>query len=216
MRLAVSMIALVLSGSALAARPAAAAGEEEAAAAAPDAGDARRPISEVRAWIGDRSQFVSMFTAIPAAPSLAVAVDLRAPVRIELQLVAGIFWSVQTTASAGVPFLLYDGRESGRSVLELKLPLQLAFGYVKAEWEADDGYDDEVSWLLLGPTAGLDFTWWVRERLGVCLAIGGSFLFRIADLGSAYGGGDDDPTYSVAHGKLGIGEVILSFGLAFR
>jgi hypothetical protein len=170
----------------------------------------------VRVWLGARSQFVSMFTQIPANVGLAAAVDFPAPVRAEVQVVAHPMWEgFQAMLSAGVPFHLYDGRGRGGSILQLKLPLQLAFGYLKVRWEASDGYNDRVSWLLLGPTLGLDFTWWVRKSLGVCFAAGGSYLFRIADPGSVYGGDDNDDDYSVVSRKPGLGEFVLSFGLAF-
>jgi hypothetical protein len=177
----------------------------------PDAGRARA--IEVRAWLGDRSQFAGMFTTIPAMLSLAVAVDLRVPMRLELQICWNpLLGGVQTTASGGVPFALYDGRRSGASIFQLKLPAQIAFGYARGTWEAGDGYDDHVSWILLGPTVGLDFTWWVRESVGVCAQLAGSFLFRIADPGSRYPGSDF--ATSASH-KIGIGEIIVSVGMAF-
>ena len=187
-----------------------------ASAQAAQPSEAAAPRTEARAWLGTRSQFPSgLFTGLPANLSGDAAVDFKAPVRVELQLVGGFLKSFQATLSAGVPFRLYDGRKTGRSRLELKLPLQVAFSHLRATWEADDGYDDKVRWLLLGPTLDLDFTWWVRPSLGVCLKLGGSYLFRIADTGSEYGGDNDDPTHSLVHDKLGVGEVVLSLGVAF-
>jgi hypothetical protein len=196
-------ILFCVSALALAARPAAAEG-----------GPARR--TEVRGLVGGRSQFQSgLFSGVPLTFSGAVAVDFEVPVRAELQIMGGPLKSFQTTLSAGVPFRLYDGRESGRSKLELKLPLQVAFSYLRATWEADDGYDDIVRWLLVGPALGIDFTWWVRERLGICLAIDGSYLFRASELDSEYADGTGDPAYSLVDDAVGLGEVVLSIGLAF-
>lgn len=169
---------------------------------------------EVRAWLGVRSQFASMFTWLPTGISAAAAVDFAQPIRVELQLVGNPYTEgFQGMLSSGALIRLYDGRGRGDSILELQLPLQLAFGYLRAKWEAADGYDDHVSWVLLGPMAGLDFTWWVRESLGVSFAAEGSFLFRIADPGSEYGGGET--AYGVAGDKIGVGEIILSVGMAF-
>lgn len=184
---------------------------DDTPAAAPAEKSPREP--ELRVWLGARSQFAGMFTIIPAMLSLAAAVDLRVPFRVELQICWNpLLGGFQTTASGGVPFVLYDGRRGGASILQLKLPAQIAFGYARGTWEAGDGYDDHVSWILLGPTAGLDFTWWVRESVGVCALLSGSFLFRIADPGSRYPGSDFST--SASH-KIGIGEIIVSVGMAF-
>jgi hypothetical protein len=55
-----------------------------------------------------------------------------------------------------------------------------------------------------------------RPALGVCFKIGGSYLFRVADTGSEYGGGNDSPSYSLVHDNLGFAELVVSTGLAFR
>jgi hypothetical protein len=160
---------------------------------------------EVRERIGVRSQFAYLPIWAPTALSVSLALDFDKPVRAELQLVGNPETpSFEALLSAGVPFRLYDGRERGGSTLELELPLQLAFGYIGASWVTD-----HISWLLLGPTTGLDFTWWVRGSVGVCFGLAGSYLFRIADPESVY----PDEGYLHSRWKVGVAEVGLFVGI---
>ena len=92
----------------------------------------------------------------------------------------------------------------------MKIPLTLDVGFTKGEVEGKDGYHDNIEWLLLGPSAGMDFTWYKANRLGFTISVKTAWQSRI-NLGSEYAPDD----YSNADTTKGIWDNSILLGVVF-
>ena len=163
---------------------------------------------EWRAGAGTKSMLRLGLAAIPAAFSVALKLDIGWGCRLQTDFTYHV---VEGLARPGlgvgvaIPVVGKEAREGFR----LKVPIIAEIGFVFGSAYAGDGYNDTIKWFLIGPSAGLDFTWWFAKKAGVWLCLSVGYMLH-ADMGSEYTEG-----YSQNDDTNGIGEAMGLIGAAF-
>jgi len=149
-----------------------------------------------------------MWGFIPMPPSAAVAVDInRLRIRTDLSY-HPYANSVHSTLAMGFLFLPKGKTAPKIGGLQIKLPILLDVGFVSGQVEAGDGYVDEIIWLLLGPSAGADFTWWKPNKFGFIISLKVGFQIKHG-IYESYSDG-----YSYLAGSTGMADCSILFGIA--
>ncbi|MBN2803149.1 MAG: hypothetical protein JXR91_08645 [Deltaproteobacteria bacterium] len=168
-----------------------------------------KPKSNVDVFVatGVRALPGVMWGFIPSPVSAAVAVDInRIRIRGDFSYHLAVN-AVHSTAGGGYLFIPKGKNAAETGGFQLKIPIMFDAGIISGTTEADDGYDDKITWLLLGPSASVDFSWWKAHRLGFTISFKVGYDFAI-DLDSTYPDG-----YSSAEDTIGIGDVSVLFGI---
>ncbi|MBN2528764.1 MAG: hypothetical protein JXR76_20405 [Deltaproteobacteria bacterium] len=169
--------------------------------------------AEVRLSAGVRSIFLG-WVKVPSPISLKVDADVLRYVRLQAQtthhLANGVYHS---GFSAGPVFTPLGRGAVGRGGFQLKWPILLGIGFFSGTVDpGNDGYDDDLRWLLWRLTTGLDLTWWKGGRAGFYLGFELGLTFK-TDKGSNYNTYDDNVTFRDTHV---IPELGLYLGIAFH
>ena len=200
----VSWVCLVFAG--LGWRPSAVAASEGemATLAAP-----RQDGWELNASVGIKALFNVGWGFIPAPVTVVLNADIMRYLRIHgeftYQMVEGV--KRGSTGLGGV--FTPVGRHAMRENVgfQLKVPVLFEVGLLKGATEAGDGFSDFNDWLLLGPSTGIDTTWWFKGKAGFRASFNFGYMFRV-DLGSRY-----DDEYSTNKDDIGTFEAAALLGV---
>ncbi|MBN2674479.1 MAG: hypothetical protein JXX29_22555, partial [Deltaproteobacteria bacterium] len=88
-------------------------------------------------------------------------------------------------ASGGMVFSPKGASASRTGGFQLKLPVLVDLGFMTGELEAGDGFRDNINWLLIGPSSGVDLIWWKANKLGIIVSFKLGIQARI-DMNSSY------------------------------
>jgi hypothetical protein len=110
-------------------------------------------------------------------------------------------------ASVGAVFTPTGKNAKTTGGFQLKIPLLADVGFMAGNPEAFDGYDEDIKWLLLGPSTGADFIWWKAQKLGFTISVKAGYQFRV-NIGSKYKDG-----YSRHEDTIGNLEGAVLFGV---
>ncbi len=163
---------------------------------------------EVRIGAGAKLMAPLGWASIPAPVTVTVDLDVGM-LRIHGEYTHHIGdhvnrWSV----GPGVAFCPVK-KSPGRGAFQLKIPVIADLGFLVGAVEAGDGYSDHLQWFILGPSTGLDLSWWVRPKIGLNLSLFGGYKFRV-DMNSYYEDG-----YSTVEEVTGFGELGITLGVVF-
>ena len=148
-----------------------------------------------------------MWGFIPMPPSTALTIDVYR-IRIRTDVSYHPFAdSVHATLGAGAVFVPLGKRAPSDGGFQIKLPVLLDVGCVAGTVDAGDGYNDEIFWMLLGPSVGGDFTWWKAEKVGFSISVKLGYQFRF-DIDSEYADG-----YSSAMDTIGLADISVLLGV---
>lgn len=148
-----------------------------------------------------------LFGFIPMPPTAALTVDSH-HMRFRADLSYHPFIeSVHAVLGAGAVFVPVGKNASANGGFQLKLPILIDTGIVTVKPYAGDGYYDDILWLLIGPSAGTDLTWWKAGKIGFTISLKVGYQFRI-DLDSYYEDG-----YSSAEDTIGLADIAVMFGV---
>ena len=154
---------------------------------------------------------MGVLTEVPWPLSAVLKVDIGRFVRLHTKYAVQISNTPhQVTSGAGAAFTVVGRNACHKGGAELKIPAILEGGIVTGKIsDVGDGYTDTIHWMILGPSTGIDFTWWFPKRIGIWFAINVGYLFKIADLGSDYSG------YVDTDNTVGYMDLVMLLGAAF-
>lgn len=185
-------------------------GAEAAESAPMQIATPRQDLVELNAGVGIKCMFAVGWASVPAPVAVVLNADVLRYLRIHgeftYQIVEGI---KRGTTGLGAVFAPVGRHAFLKTTgFQLKIPVLFELGLLNGETEAGDGYSDFYDWLLLGPSSGLDVTWWFKGKIGVRASFNLGYMFRI-DLGSSYA---DEP-YSYARDDIGTLEASWVLGI---
>jgi len=164
---------------------------------------------ELRLTLGAQNIFIGMWGFIPEPFIVQTSLDTFRFFRAEIDLSATPMATFKVSLDAGSVFPLYDSKYHHDGIFQLKIPVLIDLGYLHGMFEEGDSYADELNTFFVGPSCSMDFSWWVRNDLGVNVALTAGYMFKIGDMGSYaprdYGGTGDE---------IGFFQLALSIGIA--
>ncbi len=201
----VSWVCLVCAGSGLISTRAGAAKLASMQLASP-----RQDLRELNVAVGIKCMFNVGWGFIPAPITVVLNADVLRYLRVHgeftYQMTEGVMRG--STGLGGVFTPLGKHAFLKPVGFQLKIPVLFEVGLLKGETEAGDGYTDFNNWLLLGPSTGLDMTWWFGGKVGLRASFNLGYMFRV-DLGSRYA----DAGYSFTQDKIGTLEAAWLLGV---
>ena len=168
---------------------------------------------EIRSGVGVRSMFPVGWMYVPVTLALVTSVDVgkyfRAQVDISpYAIVEGQFF--KASFSTGVSFDVYGTGDKQPESIQVIIPALVETGLMYGELESGDGYTDTIEWVYIGPSSGVDLTYWCTRSVGFNTSLKLSYLFRRWDMDSSYS--EDYSWYDDVYSFL---DVALVFGIAF-
>lgn len=173
---------------------------------------------EVRASAGARSMLFGMWLMAPATVSIIVTGDILKYFRIQADVSPYSFWHLnidrrflRISLASGAAFKVYGDKSNQIGGWEVIIPAMVDLGYLSGEFEDGDGMMTTIKWLTIGPSSGVDFTWWSRKGIGFDVSLKVSYLFR-KDVDSHY----SDPTGNsyLSYTKNNFADIAVTFGVA--
>ena len=147
----------------------------------------RQDIWELNAAVGIKALFNVGWGFLPAPITVVLNADILRHLRIHgeftYQMVEGVKRGSTGLGGVFTPVGKYAMQENVG--FQLKVPVLFEIGLLKGETEAGDSYTDYNNWLMLGPSTGLDLTWWFKGKAGFRASFNVGYMFRV-DLGSRY------------------------------
>ena len=166
---------------------------------------------EVRIGIGAKSIFGAGWAGLPMPISVHLNVDYGRLFRVHGEMTHHLAEGINNMSlGAGVALKLYGKDAPKNGGFQMKFPIIAEIGILSGTIEAGDGYNDDISWFLIGASTGVDFTWWAADGAGFWLSLNIGYMFRV-EAGSDY----TTSGYSSAEDGFSTQEASLILGIAF-
>jgi hypothetical protein len=111
--------------------------------------------------------------------------------------------------SSGVALKVHGSAAKREGGLEVVVSVMAETGYIYGKMlEVGDGYSEDIKWFIVGPSAGIDLTYWFQGGIGFNASLKTGYLFRAVDMGSDYSGGYSE------YDKDGFLDLALTLGVA--
>lgn len=135
---------------------------------------------------------MGMFGFMPVPISTTLKLDIGRFLRLHGEYTYHILYYEyrRGSAGAGAAFTVYGKTAPTKGGGEIKIPALFEFGGISGRLDVGDGHVDAIKWLIMGPSTGIDYTWWFPKKVGIWICLNISYMFRV-DRESEYSGYDD-------------------------